>query len=216
MPVANPHIRFTYEDYHSLPEDMGRRYELLDGELYLAPAPTISHQIIILNLELGIAPYVSAHRLGILLHAPVDVVLGQGREREVVQPDLLFVSRARLTILSAHEVRGAPDLVVEVLSPGTAGRDRGYKRHLYGRHGVHEYWVLDPAARTVEVYRADADAYDVPRVYAAALTPQAAPAPRPDLAPELAPASEPAPGPLCTSLLPGLTIDLDGIFRPPF
>lgn len=162
------------------------------------------------------APFVQAHGLGIVLRAPVDVVLGQGREREIVQPDLLFVSQARLAILSAQEVRGAPDLAVEVLSPGTAGRDRGYKRHLYGRHGVHEYWVVDPAARTVEVYRADAAAFDVPRVYAAAPTSQAAPAPRPDPAPEPVPASEPAPGPLCTSLLPGLTIDLDGIFRPPF
>ena len=90
--------------------------------------------------------------MGEVLYAPVDVVLGQGRQREVVQPDILWVSGSRKEIIKEQEIQGAPDLVVEILSPGTEERDRGYKKALYGRYGVRELWILDPGAETVEVY----------------------------------------------------------------
>ena len=82
--------------------------------------------------------------------APFDVVLS---DTDVVQPDLLFISRAREHTINDENVRGAPDLVIEILSPSTADRDLGYKHDLYGRHGVLEYWVVDPMAETVAVHR---------------------------------------------------------------
>ena len=82
--------------------------------------------------------------------APCDVVLS---DNDVVQPDLLFISRAREHIVTDDNVRGAPDLVIEILSPSTADRDLGYKHDLYGRHGVLEYWIVDPMAETVAVHR---------------------------------------------------------------
>ena len=95
--------------------------------------------------------FILDHDLGECFFAPCDVVLS---DTDVVQPDLLFVSREREHLLSGGEnVRGAPDLVVEILSAATAGRDRGYKRALYGRHGVVEYWLVDPTAETVWIHR---------------------------------------------------------------
>jgi len=152
MSVVNPHIRFTYEDYKSLPESMSRRYELLHGELRMVPAPTTEHQFISRNLEFILYHFVRIHDLGTVLYAPVDVVFGQGDDREVVQPDILYISHQRRHIITEEEIQGVPDLIVEILSPGTEQRDRGYKKHLYGRYGVREYWIVDPASRTVETY----------------------------------------------------------------
>lgn len=145
-------IRFTYRDYKSIPETDPRRFELLDGELVMVPAPSISHQRASGNLEFILREFVRRHQLGWVLDAPIDVVLGEGDEVEVVQPDILFISRERRHMLHHDEIRGAPDLVVEVLSPATEARDRGYKRTLYARHGVKEYWLVDPEKQTLEVY----------------------------------------------------------------
>lgn len=187
MSVVNPHIRFTYEDYKSLPESMEKRYELLDGDLTMVPAPTTRHQLVSRDLEFILHSFVRAHGLGTVLYSPIDVVFGEGAGREVAQPDIIFIGRARAAIITEAEIQGAPDLVVEVLSPGTEVRDRGYKRHLYGRYGVEEYWIVDPAAETVEVYRTIATAFDL------AL---------------LCRISEP----LVSPLFPGLTIDLHEVF----
>jgi Uma2 family endonuclease len=96
--------------------------------------------------------HMRATRCGRVLHAPLDVVLGSGAQREVVQPDILYVDRARAAIITKDEVAGAPDLVIEVLSPGTKRRDRGNKRTLYERSGVREYWIVDPESSSAEVY----------------------------------------------------------------
>lgn len=152
MHVPNPNVRFTYEDYRSLPESMDKRYELLDGDLVRVPAPTVTHQRVLRNLGYLLVQFVRAHGLGVMFYAPIDVVLGQGRDREVVQPDLVFSSQARLSLIVEEEIRGAPDLVVEILSPGTEGRDRGYKKALYARYGVHGYWIVDPKETYIEVY----------------------------------------------------------------
>lgn len=159
MAVPNPNVRFTYDDYRSLPEDMSRRYELLDGELLMAPAPTPLHQIISANLEFVLQQHVRRQHLGIVLHAPLDVVFGQGDDREVAQPDIIFISNARRAIVTRKEIQGAPDLVVEILSSGTEDRDRGYKKTLYGRYGVREYWIVDPEAKQVDVYRPTATGF---------------------------------------------------------
>ena len=152
MTVPNRHIRFRYEDYKSLPESMEKRYELLDGDLLMVPAPTTTHQRISRNLEMRLHEYCQRTKFGEVFDSPVDVVLGEDDAREVVQPDLLIVATERASIIAEEEIRGAPDLVVEILSTGTERRDRGYKKILYGRYGVREYWIVDPVGRSVEVH----------------------------------------------------------------
>lgn len=152
MSVVNPNVRFTYDDYKSLPESMDKRYELLNGEIKMVPAPTTVHQRVSHNLGFLLTTFVRKHRLGAVFPAPVDVVFGEGKDREVVQPDLIFISHERKPIVAEEEIRGAPDLVVEVLSPGTERRDRGYKKALYARYGVREYWIADPKAEIIEFY----------------------------------------------------------------
>jgi Uma2 family endonuclease len=93
------------------------------------------------------------------------LVLGTGRDREVVQPDLIFVSHERKEIVVKEEIRGAPDLVVEILSPGTERRDRGYKKALYARYGVREYWVVDPDEQVIEVYIPQAQGFQLTGTY---------------------------------------------------
>ena len=165
MNVVNPHIRFVYEDYKSLPESMTKRYELLDGEMLMVPAPTTTHQIISRNIEFLLHSFVRLNQLGTVLYAPVDVVFGAGNAREIVQPDVLYISRERGGILFNDEIRGAPDLLVEVLSPGTEERDRTYKKHLYGRYGVREYWIADPDNAAIEVYVSAATDFEHPTIY---------------------------------------------------
>ncbi len=148
MATAQPVLKFTYEDYRTAPPD--KRYELLDGDLLLNPAPNLKHQDIESRLGSRLARFIEARGLGKFYFAPCDVVLS---DTDVVQPDLLFVSHARAHLLSGGDnVRGAPDLVVEILSPTTADRDRGYKRALYAKHGVKEYWLIDPTAETVWIH----------------------------------------------------------------
>ena len=165
MSQSRPRIPYTYEDYMSLPESMDRRYELLGGELFRVPAPTTRHQRVSQRFELVLFNHVETHELGEILHAPIDVVFGQGCEREVAQPDIVFVARDRAHIVTEAEIAGAPDLVIEILSPGTEARDRSYKKTLYARYGVREYWIVDPNANTVEVYALAAQGYGAPRVY---------------------------------------------------
>ena len=139
-------IKFTYRDYLQLPDD--KRYELVEGDLLLVPAPNLRHQRILRELEVAICIYLRSHPLGELFFSPCDVVLS---EINVVQPDLIFVSTERMTILTEANIQGSPDLVVEILSPSTQQRDRGIKQNLYARYGVREYWIINPENKTVEV-----------------------------------------------------------------
>lgn len=142
-----PGQHFTYEDYRLLPED--KRYELVEGELLVTPAPNVRHQEILGQLFLSLSLFVKAGRIGKLLLSPTDVILANDT---VVQPDLLFVSRDRQSMCDPRGgVHGAPDLVVEILSPSTVSRDQVGKRKLYGKYGVREYWIVDPDARSIEV-----------------------------------------------------------------
>ena len=148
MPTAQPAFKFTYEDYRTAPPD--KRYELLSGDLVMTPAPDLEHQRVQLRLGRRLAQFIEEQALGELFIAPCDVVLS---DTDVVQPDLLFVARERGHLLSGGaNVRGAPDLVIEILSPATADPDRGYKRALYASYGVAEYWLVDPAARTIWIH----------------------------------------------------------------
>ena len=160
--MVNPNVRLTYQDYINLPESDDKRYELIDGELYLAPSPTPNHQFISIRLSKAIDDYAQSHGLGNVLYAPLDVVLSN---QDVFQPDILFVSRNRESIISESNIQGAPDLVVEILSPGTADRDRTIKRARYSVHGVQEYWMVDPQANTIEVLTAGQDDFETVQVY---------------------------------------------------
>ena len=146
MVQPKPWIKFTVKDYMSTPE--GKRYQLLDGEMILAPSPTSRHQTIAMNIASALREFVRQHSFGRVWIAPLDVVLSN---YDVAQPDILFVSNARSSIITEANIQGMPDLVVEILSPSTVGHDRGYKQALYGRHGVREYWLVDPDAETVEI-----------------------------------------------------------------
>lgn len=141
--------RFTYQDYLMLPETLNR-VELIDGELVREPSPGASHQQIVGNVYTRLRRFVQRRRLGVVFLGPLDVVLGLEGEEEVIQPDLLFVARERMAIVRKL-IRGAPDLVIEVLSPSTIRRDREVKRRLYARYGIREFWVVDPESRTLEV-----------------------------------------------------------------
>ncbi len=162
MVVTGATVKFTYEDYCNAPED--RRYELHDGDLILVPSPKEQHQDLVGSIYFLLRGFVMGERTGRAYIAPFDVVLS---DYDVVQPDVLFVSNDRLDIITADNIQGAPDLVVEVLSPSTAHRDRTYKRSLYARHGVTEFWLVDPVARTIEVLLLDANGYDIAGSYGA-------------------------------------------------
>lgn len=146
--------QITWQDVQQLPDD-GKRYEAIGGELWVTPAPSVRHQRISVRLERALDDLLVRPGLGEIFHAPLGVefpATGEG-----VQPDILFVSNERRGIVAEEWIRGAPDLVVEILSASTAERDRGIKRDLYERHGVAEYWIVDPEADAVEVWRFGAD-----------------------------------------------------------
>ena len=161
MVSSKPVVKFTYEDYRNTPAD--KRYELLEGELVMAPAPRIPHQRVAIELGTRLHTFVKDRGLGQVLSAPSDVLLSN---TDVVQPDLLFVSRERSDLLlGGDNVRGAPDLVIEILSPSTSGLDRTLKRRLYAKYGVREYWLVDPNAKTVAVLLMGEDDFAVVGTY---------------------------------------------------
>jgi Uma2 family endonuclease len=147
-------LKYTHDDLLQLPDD-GKRREIIDGELYVTPSPVNYHQKVLLNLTGAFWMFLESHPLGEMRFAPLDVILS---EHDVLEPDLLFVLNEHLDILQDW-VRGAPDLVIEILSPSTEGRDRGIKLKAYARYGVGEYWIVDPAAQVIEVYRLGAEGY---------------------------------------------------------
>jgi Uma2 family endonuclease len=187
-PVAHvPAVKLTYDDFVLFPDD-GKRHELIDGEHYVTASPNLKHQVILGNLHLVIASWLEHQPDGRVYLSPFDVVFTQF---DVVEPDLLFVTASRLTtVLTPQNVQGSPDLVVEIASKSTRKRDETIKRRLYERSGVSEYWVIDPDVDVVRVYRLEGLQYGRPE----------------ELTLERADT-------LTTSLMPGLTIALQRIFR---
>lgn len=137
--------RKTVDDYLRLPDEV--RAELFEGEIFLMPAPTFRHQRTSGRLHYRMHGHVHAQKLGEIIPAPFDVVLS---DEDVVQPDLVFVATEHLDRVR-ERMYGAPDVVVEILSPSHAERDRIVKRDLYRKHGVREYWMVDTDAETIEV-----------------------------------------------------------------
>ena len=147
--------RWTYDELVAELPESNLPTELWDGELIMSPSPSFFHQKIVDRLHDYLKAWVRRHQLGESCTAPLDMVL---TPRRTTQPDIIFVSNARLKIIE-KAVMGAADLVVEVISPGGRTRDRIDKRDLYEQHGVREYWLVDPEARTVEVLYLEAGEY---------------------------------------------------------
>ena len=150
-PVTAPSVKFTYEDFLNFPND-GKRHEIIEGEHYVTPSPNTKHQTVSLNLTLLLGTYLKHHPIGRVFAAPFDVIFS---DLDIVEPDLLYISRERAGILTDKHVRGSPDLVVEIASPGTRKTDEVTKRKLYERFDVREYWVVDPELDAIKVYRRD-------------------------------------------------------------
>jgi Uma2 family endonuclease len=150
-------IVLTYDDYCELPNDRNR-YEILDGELSVTPAPATKHQTALGNLYRFLANYVVANQLGKLFIAPTDLILAS---TTVVQPDLIFISTDRLHIITERAIEGAPTLVIEILSPTTHQTDRVTKAQLYARYQVPHYWLIDPDQQTLEAYELVINRYDL-------------------------------------------------------
>ncbi|MCY4571233.1 MAG: Uma2 family endonuclease [Gemmatimonadetes bacterium] len=140
----------TWEDIERMPED-GNRYESIGGRLYMTPAPATRHQRISKRLQQALMGILEHAGHGEMFYAPCLVEFPETGDR--VQPDLLFVSNERQGIIREKQMLGAPDFVVEILSPSTAHRDRGIKLDLYARCGVRQYWIVDPDRDVVDVWR---------------------------------------------------------------
>ncbi|HVR97646.1 MAG TPA: Uma2 family endonuclease [Thermoanaerobaculia bacterium] len=184
MALHDPTVRLTYEDYVLIPED-GRRHEILDGEHYVSAAPFVRHQQISHRLTLRLGNFIEEHDLGEFLSAPIDVRLSP---HDIVQPDHVFVSKARAGIVKEKNIQGAPDLLIEILSDSTRRVDEGIKMRRYEHFGVWEYWLVDPRRETIRIYRLTESGFE--------------------LAADLAKGDT-----LSTPLLPGLSVPVPDIFR---
>ncbi len=140
---------WTYADYLNFPDD-GRRYEIIAGELYMSNAPNSDHQSAVTEISRQVANFVIAHKLGKVLVAPFEVHLSE--TSRPVQPDVLFVKAARWPNSKIQFFDGAPDVVVEVISPSSSRLDRVIKFTAYEKAGVAEYWIVNLHTKTVEVY----------------------------------------------------------------
>ncbi len=149
---------WTYDDFLRLPDD-GNRYEIIDGVLYMTNAPDIEHQRAVHQIASELEFFIRKANDGEVFIAPIEVHLPG--IAQPVQPDVLFVSQARRDIVKPKFIDGAPDLIVEVLSPSTVRVDRTVKFDAYERAGVREYWIVDPKLHTVEVYTLSGQEYAV-------------------------------------------------------
>jgi Uma2 family endonuclease len=179
----NTAVKFTYAEYRTLPET-GPRYQLIEGDLVMSPAPSFWHQALAGTLYTALSVFVTERKCGRVLFAPLDVILD---DENVPQPDIVFLPSSQKHLIAKEGVRGAPALCVEILSPRTAELDLGLKRLLYAKHGVQEYWIVSPDEHTVAVYRLQEDPHAPVRTLAVTDT-------------------------LTTSLLPGWQLSLATLF----
>jgi Uma2 family endonuclease len=139
--------KHTIKDYKLLPE--GAPYQLIEGELVMTPSPTTLHQIIAGNINEKIRAFVKAKGAGLVLFAPIDIYLD---DENVFQPDIVFISKQKRDIIKDDGIQGAPDMVIEILSPSTAYYDLKKKYKIYEKFGVKEYWIVDPEMKGVELF----------------------------------------------------------------
>ncbi|NJK44836.1 MAG: Uma2 family endonuclease [Pleurocapsa sp. SU_196_0] len=172
-------VRFVHADLEHFPDD-GKTREIIHGDLIVSPAPTPEHQRIVRNLSFALEFFLRQNPLGEVLFAPLDMIFD---DDECIQPDVIFVSNARAGIVTKRGLEGAPDWVVEVISPSTRKRDLQVKRKLCQSFGVDVYWAVD--AELQEVHAWDGGTYTVYREGER----------------------------LSASSLPGFTVELDELFR---
>ncbi|MEK6301210.1 MAG: Uma2 family endonuclease [Acidobacteriota bacterium] len=154
----------TVADLDCTPDD-GNKYELIEGEIYMSRAPGLTHQITLQNFQMALGSYLTNNPIGIVVPGP-GVIFD---DFNGVIPDIVFFrNERRAEIASGERMNGAPDLVIEIISPGTENerRDRVLKRRLYGRFGVKEYWLVDLAGMTVEVCRLGEEGLELAAVFA--------------------------------------------------
>jgi Uma2 family endonuclease len=175
--------RYDYEDTPGGPP----YYQVIEGDLVMSPSPTTFHQVVLGRIYSMILGFLDKHSIGEVFIAPLDVFLS---DVNVYQPDVMFISNQRKSIITHHGMEGAPDLVVETLSPGTARFDKGSKRKIYARTGVQELWLVDPEAKTIQVYLLPKDVENPVATYGPNAT-------------------------FTSSLLPGLKIKTASIFKSP-
>ena len=155
MHIPKGKIVLNYEDYALLPNDRNR-YEILEGELTVTPAPSTKHQSASANLFKLLSKHIDDRNFGKLFYAPIDLILDP---TTILQPDLLFVSSAHQHIITERAIEGVPDLVVEILSPTTSRTDRVTKAQIYARHAVPAYWIVDPDQASIEIYLVEGDVF---------------------------------------------------------
>jgi Uma2 family endonuclease len=146
--------KFTYEDYLKTPHD--QRYELIEGDLVMTPSPVPYHQWILKNIGFALESFVREKKMGKVFYAPCDVYLDK---KNVLQPDILFISKERLNIIGEKNIQGAPDLIIEILSESTAYLDMVKKKKLYAQFSIKEYWIIDPGEKTAETYTLKVDTF---------------------------------------------------------
>ncbi len=152
--------RCTYEDYLKTPED--KRYELINGELLMTPSPIPNHQRVSGKLEFVLRKFVTENNLGEVFDAPCDVYLD---DENVVQPDILFISKDRLDIIGEKNIQGPPNFLIEIISEHSVYRDMVQKKRLYARFCVKEYWIVIPEEEEIEVYILKDNTYLLYRTY---------------------------------------------------
>lgn len=152
--------KYTYEDYLKIPDD--KRCELINGVLLMTPSPVPQHQLVSSELYSRLKDFVLKNDIGKVIYAPCDVYFD---EENVVQPDILFISKNSLNIIGEKNIQGAPDLVIEILSENSVYRDMVQKKRLYARFGVKEYWVVLPEEEEVEVYILKDNTYQLHKTY---------------------------------------------------
>jgi Uma2 family endonuclease len=148
MPVAD-HLKLAYEDYLALPNN-GKQYQIVEGDLFTAPAPGVQHQRLVRRLIILLDRIARENNLGEVFAAPIDVLLSP---MDIVQPDVVYVASNNAGIITAQNIQGAPDLLIEVLSPSTRRLDEIIKRKRYEQTGIREYWIVDPELEILKVYR---------------------------------------------------------------
>lgn len=158
-------VKFTYEDYLIWDlESPDKRYELIGGEFFMVPAPNMWHQTVSREIEFRIVCLLKETELGEVFYAPCDVVLS---DEDVVQPDIIFVSKENFHIITEDNIKGSPDLLIEIISKNSAQRDRITKKRLYERYGVKEYWLVDVDKKEIEVLTLTQAGYEIYGVFKA-------------------------------------------------
>ena len=157
--IVDGKVKLTYREFRHFPED-GNTHELIDGEHLMSPAPGTYHQSVSRHIQFQLYRQLEEKGLAQVFNAPTDVELSPV---DIVQPDLLVVAHERGRIISPSRIIGAPDLVVEIVSPSTRERDRELKRRLYEQRGIPVYWLVDPEAQTITVYAMESAGASAPR-----------------------------------------------------